>query len=106
MPNKNAEHIKHLKEMADRIGNSHYRVSLHAGVVALRNEGRSPWRKVTKRHPGKKWELTRIISIDTAGRPFCVYLPFASDWDAWKSKFHFLSIWHPWPEHPEKGKVR
>ena len=107
MPN-NAEHIKVLEQFkgyADRDEDWEYVIALRAAIRALRNEGKSPWRKVTKRHPGKKWEGQQVLVAYENGTMDCGPFPTEPVFShGWESIFNGrVTHWQPWPEHPEKG---
>lgn len=110
MPN-NAEHIKYLEHAlfrARKEGDGPTAESIAIAIRALRTEGHSPWRKVTKRHPGKKWVGKMVVVYHESGKVYNTFMVPFSHWHCWCDNKGGGNIiqWQPWPEHPEKGKVK
>ena len=100
-PSKNAEHIKQLKSLALSAGNYGMLNAVNAAIHALRIEGRSPWRKVGKRHPGKKWVCKKVLVAHKLHGVITDKIPPIDWWSGWKNQ---RTHWQPWPEHPEAVK--
>ncbi len=73
------------------------------------------WRKVTKKHPGKKWEGERVLAVHrdcdspTKGATVRVsLLPDRTHWNQWEyltqCGYEPVTHWMPWPEPPEMPK--
>ena len=106
-PNKNAEHIRNLSLLTETCYGC-YADALTAAIRALRNKGKSPWRKVTKRHPGKNWGGEQVIvALDDGNKTIHLSnVPYLSQWElGWffeGNDAYRVTHWQPWPEHPEK----
>ena len=105
MPN-NAEHIASLQRIS--IQHPGCTKAIAAAIHALKAEGRSPWRKVGKRHPGKKWEGESVLVVTSDGYGDIGRVPTVGEWSerTWmdyslRGDKH-ITHWQPWPEHPEK----
>ena len=108
----NAEYIRLLDNAAARCrleGDGPTCNALGAAIRALRAEGRSSWRKVGKRHPGKRWEHARVIVALANGCRSATIMPSRQDWEEkgiWTGDFSRVTHWQPWPEHLEKEVKR
>ena len=104
MPNKNAEHIKRLEYLLCHPNAPIDPETIIAALNALKVEGRSPWRKVTKRHPGKRWEHARVMVALATGCRSTTILPSQKDWKEkgiWTHDYSRVTHWQPWPGHPD-----
>ena len=117
-PNKNAEHIRQLTNIPRKLRDLRMHpidypeeiAALNSAIAALRAEGKSPWRKVTKRYPGKKWAGKPCIMADNRGRVYESEMP--EDQRGWElllrstgwfyGQDSLATHWQPRPEHPEK----
>ena len=99
---KSAAHIKalqHVKSFYDNPDESDIFDALAAAIRALKAESKSPWRKVTKRHPGKKWVGRQVrCRLEMS----CTF-PAIEDWEDWQRR-NCVDYWRP--ERSEKGKVK
>ena len=99
----NAEHIASLQRIS--IQHPGCTKAIAAAIHALKTEGRSPWRKVGKRHPGTKWVGEAVLTEWSCGRRTIEDMP-AEGSGLWAWWLTYAVRWMPWPEHPEKGKVK
>ena len=102
MENKNAKHIASLKRIS--IQHPGCTKAIAAAIHALKAGGRSPWREITKRHPGKKWVGERVLTEWSWGRRTVEDMPEEGS-GLWIWRLQYVVRWMPWPEQPEEVKA-